>query len=78
MVNSFFNINKANNLLSSQAIAHKHTTTYVVGDRGSGLGQAQLGGGVKPINGTPMIIYYRHRLATCQKDHTLLQKSVTS
>ena len=78
MVNSFFNINKANNHLSSQTIAHKHTTTYVVGDRGSGLGQAQLGGGVKPINGTPMIIYYRHRLATSQKDHTLLQKSVTS
>ena len=51
MVNRFSFINKANNHFSSQTIAHKNSPTYVVGNWGSGLGQAQKGSVVKPIKG---------------------------
>ena len=32
------------------------TTTYDDGNPGSGLGQAQTCGGVKPLNGTPTLL----------------------
>jgi hypothetical protein len=41
MANNSTNINKTNDHLLPQLIEHKKTTTYDVGNPGSGLGQAQ-------------------------------------
>jgi hypothetical protein len=50
-------INKMNNRLSPQIIEHKKTTTYMydVGNPWPGLGHAQKGGGVKPVNKNPTL-----------------------
>jgi len=54
MVNNSTNIIKTN--LSSQLSEHnKKTTTYDNGNPGSGLGQAQICGRVKLVNGLPII-----------------------
>jgi hypothetical protein len=44
---SFFLLNSLNT---------KKTTTYDVGNTGPGLGQANKGGGVKPVNGIPTFL----------------------
>ena len=47
-VNNFTNINKPNNHISPELAEHKKgTTTYDVGNSGSGLGQAHKYGGVR-------------------------------
>jgi hypothetical protein len=47
MANNSTNINKMNNLLSSQTIRHKKD--HNVGNPGTGLGQEQKCGSVKPV-----------------------------
>ena len=54
MVNNSANINKTNNHISLQPIAHKKKTmTYDVVNPGPGLGQAQKCGRVKLVDGIP-------------------------
>jgi hypothetical protein len=53
MINNYINSNKANNHLNSLNI--KKTMTYDVENQGPGLGQAQICGGVKPVNGMPTL-----------------------
>ena len=52
MVINSTNINQMNNQLSSELTElKKKTTTNEFGNPGPGLGQAQICGGVKPVNG---------------------------
>jgi len=53
MVNDFTNINKTKKPLSPSLTEHKKPTTYVVGNIGPGLGQAQTCGGDKPCRISP-------------------------
>ena len=50
MVNNATNINKTNNLFTSQTNEHKKTLTYCVGNPGPDLGHAHKYGGGKPVN----------------------------
>jgi hypothetical protein len=50
MVINSININKASNNLWTELTEHRKTTTYDVENSGSGLGQAQKSGRVKPIS----------------------------
>ena len=54
MVNNSTNINKTNNHLSHQLTEHKKIP-YVVGNPGTSLEHAELSGGVKPVNGIPIV-----------------------
>ena len=53
MDNNAMNINKTNNHLSAEIIEHKKTMKLGINHPYSGLGQAQICGGVKSINGDP-------------------------
>ena len=60
MVINFTNINKTNNHFSSELTEqNKVTTTYEVGHPGSGFGQAQKCGSVKPANDISTCCYFR-------------------
>ena len=48
MFNNSTKINKMNNHLSPQAIEHKKTKTYGIGNPGPDLGQVQKCGEIKP------------------------------
>jgi len=55
MVINFTNINKMNNHLSTDLTEYKKTMTFYFGNSGPGLGQAQQYGGVKSVNGIPIL-----------------------
>jgi hypothetical protein len=54
-VNNSTSITETKKYLSSELIELKITTTYDVGNSGTGLGQAQKRGGVKPVKGIPTL-----------------------
>jgi hypothetical protein len=45
--------------VSPSITEHKKTTTYDIENSGHGLGQAQISGGVTPVNGIPTLIDQR-------------------
>ena len=53
MINNFTNINKTNNHLSPQLVEHMTLEIQVLA-----LEQEQKYGGVKPVNGIPILVFF--------------------